>query len=38
MSVETIMNKDNKIDVLINNADINLPRLLVDYREGNEEI
>ena len=27
------MNKDNKIDVLINNADINLPRLLVDYRE-----
>ncbi|MGX0039063.1 hypothetical protein ACUXSK_002014 [Staphylococcus warneri] len=38
MSVETIMNKDNKIDVLINNVDINLPRLLVDYREENEEI
>ena len=37
MSVETIMNKDNKIDVLINNAGINLPRLLVDYREENEE-
>ncbi|VED30704.1 Uncharacterised protein [Staphylococcus warneri] len=27
------MNKYNKIDVFINNADINLPRLLVDYRE-----
>lgn len=37
MAVETIINKHNKIDVLINNAGINLPRLLVDYREENEE-
>ncbi|WP_436860472.1 SDR family oxidoreductase [Mammaliicoccus lentus] len=35
--VKQIMNKNNKIDVLINNAGINLPRMLVDVKSEQPE-
>src|SRR5699024_958853 len=36
-SVDSILNEQSKIDVLVNNAGINLPRLLVDAKEEKPE-